>query len=178
MAGLAKFMAICSHRAVLADYALRKRPLKPRGDTPNCGPCPEHGGTAVRCDQSKFSVVTKNIFKALVFMTATREVMSSDQAIHISGFITAPFKAQSLALCVAFVGMPCISNAQTPAEDVAAQVRLQGYRCDQPITARRDSSLSKPDSAVWFLKCRNASYRVRLDPDMAARIIKLKKKSQ
>ena len=123
-------------------------------------------------------MVTKNIFKALVFMKTTREVISSDQALHPSDFITAPFKAQSLALCVAFVGMPCISNAQTPAEDVAAQVRLQGYRCDQPITARRDSSLSKPDSAVWFLQCRNASYRLRLAPDMAARITKLKKKSQ
>jgi hypothetical protein len=104
--------------------------------------------------------------------------MRGDQALHTLDSITAHFKAQSLVLCVAFVGMPCISNAQTPAEDVAAQVRLQGYRCDQPITTRRDARLSKPDSAVWFLKCRNASYRVRLDPDMAARVTNLKKKSQ
>ena len=40
--------------------------------------------------------------------------MSSDQALHTSDFIMAPFKAQSLALCVAFVGMPCISNAKRP----------------------------------------------------------------
>ena len=160
------------------DLCLEETATQTPGDSHNRGPCPEHGGTAVRCDQSKFPVVTKNIFKALVSLKTTREVMSSDQALHTSDFITASFKAQSLALCVAFVGMPCISNAQTPAEDVAAQVRLQGYRCDQPITARRDSSLSKPNSAVWFLKCRNVSYRVRLDPDMAARITKLKKKSQ
>jgi hypothetical protein len=92
--------------------------------------------------------------------------MRGDQALHTLDSITAHFKARSLVLCVAFVGMPCISNAQTPAEDVAAQVRLQGYRCDQPITARRDARLSKPDSVVWFLKCRNASYRVRLDPGL------------
>jgi hypothetical protein len=38
----------------------------------------------------------------------------------------------------ALIAMPCSSNAQTPADDVAAQVRAQGYRCDQPITAKRD----------------------------------------
>jgi hypothetical protein len=37
--------------------------------------------------------------------------------------------------------------------------------------------LSKPDLAVWILTCGNAAYRVRLDPDMAARITKLRKKS-
>jgi hypothetical protein len=52
--------------------------------------------------------------------------MRGDQALHTLDSITAHFKAQSLVLCVAFVGMPCISNAQTPAEDVAAQVRLKG----------------------------------------------------
>jgi hypothetical protein len=112
-------------------------------------------------------------------LRGNRTIVMINLPLHTLDFIiTAHFKAHSLVLCVAFVGMPCISNAQTPAEDVAAQVRLQGHRCDQPITASRDSSLSKPDSAVWFLKCRNARYRVRLDPDMAARITKLKKKSR
>jgi hypothetical protein len=65
-------------------------------------------------------------------------------------------------------------HSQTPAEDVAAQIRSQGYQCDQPVTARRNVRLSKPDSAVWTLKCRNATYRVRLDPDMKAHVVKLK----
>jgi hypothetical protein len=77
------------------------------------------------------------------------------------------------AACVAFAGAlgPC--NAQTPGEAVATQVRTQGYQCDDPVSATRDTDLSKPDLAVWNLKCKNASYRVMLVPDMAARITKL-----
>jgi hypothetical protein len=70
-----------------------------------------------------------------------------------------------------------VCGAQTPANDLAAQIRQQGYRCNQPITAVRDVGLSKPDSAVWILKCRNATYRMRLYPDMAAGVTNLKKKS-
>jgi hypothetical protein len=87
-------------------------------------------------------------------------------------------KARCLILCMAIVGMPCISNAQTPADDVAAQVRLQGYQCDQPVTAKRNARLSRQDSAVWLLRCRNADYRVRLDPNMAAGITELRRKSR
>jgi hypothetical protein len=80
-------------------------------------------------------------------------------------------------LALALIGVPYICNAQTPADDLAAQVRSQGYRCDQPVAANRDLRRSKPDSAVWVLNCRNATFRVRLDPNMAARITKLKNKS-
>jgi hypothetical protein len=73
------------------------------------------------------------------------------------------------------IGMACSSSSQTPADDVAAQVRSQGYECDQPITATRNAKRSRADSAVWLLKCRNTVYRVRLDPDMAAHITKLRK---
>lgn len=66
------------------------------------------------------------------------------------------------------------ANAQTPAETIAAQIREQGYRCHEPVGAKRDAKLSKPDEAVWVLKCSNAIYRVRLDPDMAAHVTKLK----
>lgn len=61
----------------------------------------------------------------------------------------------------------------TPSETLAAQLRLQGHRCDEPVTAQQDAQLSKPDETVWNLKCGNASYRMRLTPDMAARIEKL-----
>jgi hypothetical protein len=67
------------------------------------------------------------------------------------------------------------SCAQTPADDVAAQVRSQGFDCDQPVTVTQDVKLSRPDSPLWTLRCRNAVYRVRLVPDMAARITKLRK---
>jgi hypothetical protein len=82
-----------------------------------------------------------------------------------------------IAISGALIGMPCLSIAQTPATDVAAQIRSQGYQCDQPVTATRDVKRSKPDLAVWVLKCRNAIYRVRLDPGMAAHVTKLKKQS-
>jgi hypothetical protein len=78
-----------------------------------------------------------------------------------------------VAIFGALIVMLCSSNAQTPADDVAAQVRAQGYQCDQPVTAKRDVRLSRPDSAVWILKCHNVTFRVRLDPDMAAHVKKL-----
>jgi hypothetical protein len=69
-------------------------------------------------------------------------------------------------------GRPC-SAQQTPADGIAAQIRVQGYRCDAPISAERDAALSRPDEAVWILKCQNATYRVRLIPDLAARVEQL-----
>ena len=72
------------------------------------------------------------------------------------------------------IALPVLSHAQTPAEDVAAQVRAQGYRCDRPVTAVRNARRSRPDSAVWVLRCKNAAYRVRLDPDMSARVTRLR----
>jgi hypothetical protein len=77
----------------------------------------------------------------------------------------------------ALIGVSFTCNAQTPTDDVAAQIRIQGYRCDQPVAAKRDVRRSKPDSVVWVLNCRNATFRVRLDPNLAARATKLKKKS-
>ena len=62
---------------------------------------------------------------------------------------------------------------ETPPEALASQLRLQGHRCDEPVTAQRDAQLSKPDEVVWNLRCGNASYRMRLTPDMAARIEQL-----
>ena len=62
---------------------------------------------------------------------------------------------------------------EVPPELLASQLRLQGHRCDAPVTAQRDIQLSKPDEAVWTVRCLNASYRMRLVPDMAARVQQL-----
>jgi hypothetical protein len=56
---------------------------------------------------------------------------------------------------------------------VAAQIRKQGFACDKPKGADRDSSASRPDTPVWILDCGNASYRVELVPNMAAKVEKL-----
>jgi hypothetical protein len=73
------------------------------------------------------------------------------------------------------IGMLSSSHSQTPADDAA--IRSQGYQCDQPVTATQNVRLSKPDSLVWTLKCHNATYRVRLVPDMTAHVVRLRKQS-
>jgi hypothetical protein len=57
---------------------------------------------------------------------------------------------------------------------LAIQVRSQGQVCDNPISATRAKKQSAPDVSVWVLRCENNLYRVRLAPDMAARIQRLK----
>jgi hypothetical protein len=59
------------------------------------------------------------------------------------------------------------------AEIIAVQIRDQGYPCDRALSAERDETLSKPDEPAWILKCNNATYRVRLIPDMAAKVERL-----
>ena len=54
------------------------------------------------------------------------------------------------------------------AEIIADQIRDQGYACHEALSAERDPADSRPDEAAWILECDNATYRVRLIPDMAA----------
>lgn len=53
---------------------------------------------------------------------------------------------------------------------IAAQIRRQGYMCEQAESAVRDPSASRPDEAAWILTCNTASYRVRLIPGLAAKV--------
>jgi hypothetical protein len=53
---------------------------------------------------------------------------------------------------------------------VATQIREQGYDCKEPVSAKPDQDASKPDEEAWVLTCKNAAYRVRLVPDMAAEV--------
>jgi hypothetical protein len=82
-------------------------------------------------------------------------------------------------ICVvaAVVGLTAVQSvsAQEPTKDLlAAQIRDQGYRCNTPLSANRDVRRSRPDEAAWVLRCKNATYRLRLVPDMAARVQRLK----
>jgi hypothetical protein len=47
-------------------------------------------------------------------------------------------------------------------------VRTQGFRCDAALGAERVSSTA--NEAKWILRCTNATYRVRLTPNMGARV--------
>ncbi len=70
-------------------------------------------------------------------------------------------------------GLFTASAQDDPTNIVADQIRAQGYKCDSPQTAKRDAQASKPDEAVWVLQCESGSYRVRLDPDMGAKVEKI-----
>jgi hypothetical protein len=60
--------------------------------------------------------------------------------------------------------------AETPQSMLAAQIRTQGFTCDKPLGAVRDKKRSRPDRAVWVLRCGNATYRIARAPDMAAKV--------
>jgi hypothetical protein len=74
-------------------------------------------------------------------------------------------------LLAGIVGSPTAHAQQIPpAEDIAAQVRTQGHRCEGDPSALKLTKQSWPDEPLWILTCTNATYRVRLVPDMAAQI--------
>ena len=64
-------------------------------------------------------------------------------------------------------------SAKEAARDLLATLRDQGYRCTKPISAQRDLARSKPDEAVWVLRCENDTYRIRFFSGMAARVERL-----
>ena len=76
-----------------------------------------------------------------------------------------------LGISIGLAGPAAQAAEDMSAEIIAVQIRDQGYACDQPLSAERDPSIS--DDAVWILTCKNAKYRVRLIPDMAADVTRL-----
>jgi hypothetical protein len=81
-------------------------------------------------------------------------------------------------MILALLAARCMAlAAEPPGEDpknvLAAQLRNQGYECDQPKSAEQDVQASRPDEAVWIVKCENSKYRMRLDPDMGAKVERL-----
>jgi hypothetical protein len=64
-------------------------------------------------------------------------------------------------------------GAEMSKDIVAVQVRKQGFKCDNPVSAERDESASKPDATTWILTCVRATYKVLLVPKMAARVKQL-----
>jgi hypothetical protein len=83
------------------------------------------------------------------------------------------FTSSSLAFAALFCGLQAGAQqaaAQSPQNELAAQIRTQGYACDKVVGAKQDRKLSRPDHEVWVLKCSNASYRISRFPDMAAKV--------
>jgi len=79
----------------------------------------------------------------------------------------------SLVLNAAGTSAADDAQSETPANIIAAQIRKQGFECDNAERAERDKDLSKPDLPVWIVTCEDATYRVRLIGNMADRVEKL-----
>jgi len=62
------------------------------------------------------------------------------------------------------------AQEESSADIIAVQIRKQGFACEEAQKAVRDRDASAPNAAVWILRCNNATYRVRLTPDMAAEV--------
>lgn len=92
-------------------------------------------------------------------MRASREASDLERAMIVVRAL--------LALSTCCWGLAGAHAQESPKDIIAAHLRLQGYACDTPKSARRDRRASRPDEAVWMIDCRNARYRVRLVPNMA-----------
>ena len=73
-------------------------------------------------------------------------------------------------LASTLIATDTVCAQQDPKEIVAAQIRSQGYPCDNPKSATRDAQASKPYGVVWILACDNGTYRVTLVPNLAAQV--------
>jgi hypothetical protein len=105
--------------------------------------------------------------------------MRADRVLLIFGLVILGIVAWGAILemggsGVGWTGSTAQAAGEAPKDTIAAQIRMQGFACDKPQSAVRDARRSKPDEAVWVLKCTNAAYRIRLIPDMAAKIERLK----
>ena len=76
----------------------------------------------------------------------------------------------TIPLTTILADMAMAADDEAPKEIIASQIKRQGYACDHPKEAKRDTAFSKPDSAVWLLECESGTYRVRLVPDMGAQV--------
>lgn len=57
---------------------------------------------------------------------------------------------------------------------LADQIRSQGYLCTNPISAERVAAESVQNEPVYLLTCEDATYKIRLVPDQAASVTKIK----
>jgi hypothetical protein len=79
--------------------------------------------------------------------------------------------AFALGFASACTVLPAQAADKMPAEIIAVQIREQGYACGKALSAKKEHP--ELDDAVWILNCDNASYRVRLIPDLAAKVERL-----
>jgi hypothetical protein len=73
---------------------------------------------------------------------------------------------------VGLLGAAVGARAQdgTSADVLADAVRDRGFACGRALAAERDEAASRPDEAVWILRCDDATYRVRFPGDQAPQV--------
>jgi hypothetical protein len=76
------------------------------------------------------------------------------------------FPALALVLAV----IPAHARAQDSKDTIADTVRDRGFRCERALSAERDQDQSRPDEAVWILRCSDGRYRVRYPGDTAPQV--------
>ena len=89
-----------------------------------------------------------------------------------SRLLPAAFAMIGLCAAVALGGGTATAQQEVPTEVLAATVRTHGFTCDQPLGAERDGATVN-DQAVWILRCKSGTYRVRLTPNRNAQVEKL-----
>ena len=71
------------------------------------------------------------------------------------------------AVFCAAAGCARADDMAVDAKMVADQVRNQGLSCNDPVSATRDETASKPELPVYVLTCADAVYQVKVVPDQA-----------
>jgi len=79
-----------------------------------------------------------------------------------------------IQVAIGAAAVQSVAAQEAPRDLLAAQIRDQGYRCNKAISAKKNVKRSRADEAVWVLRCDTGTYRLRLVPDMAARVQRLK----
>ena len=74
----------------------------------------------------------------------------------------------ALTLLLAVVAVQ--AGAQDPKDTLADTVRDRGFRCERALSAEPDRAQSRPDEAVWILRCSNGRYRARYPGDTAPQV--------
>jgi hypothetical protein len=108
------------------------------------------------------------------------EVLRGNLPVRSRAALEGKLRASALMIFTAITalvegGSHPASAQEDPTNIIADQIRAQGYKCDSPQSAQRDRQASRPDEAVWILQCESGGYRVRLVPDLAAKVEQINK---
>lgn len=90
----------------------------------------------------------------------------------LRSFLTASLVAT--AIVAGHAASAIAQDEQVETTVVAGQVRSQGYACANPSSAERIAAESAPEEPTYLLICEDATYEVRLVPDQAAKVTRIK----